>query len=895
MQTYDPATDSWSSQPPMPTARVQVGVGADQPSHLLYTVGGATSTYTAVDTVEVFDPTGNDGLGSWATKQHLIVPRAAAGVAGVNGKIYAVGGQNLNRIAIDSVEEFDPDANEGFGSWTLKNGRMPHPRLNASFALVHGKVYVIGGQTREEGILATVDVYDPATDTWETIQPMPTARRGLGAAVIGNTIFAIGGEAKVATVGEQFSYQITATNHPTFYDAKPLPPRLTIDHQRGIIYGKPVVPTQAFVATLTVSNGSGQDSEDVSFFISDSPPADELPSIISGTCVTGRAGQRFKYQVLTTGAGANQILQATGLPYAAGIGPELTLDPATNVISGRVHSSPDGSAKSYGASLNILEADASQSYLQLTFVSDPMFPIITSDSVAHLVLNRFFSYTITSDAPVSSYSYIGTDGILNGALPPGLVFDPATGTISGVYHGPLGDLDFGSQTAPWTGSSSFHDPNTIKKEPPPKIQLEATQNGIGTGTLPLNFTIGTHDHEAEMLDVTTSPEASYSIVSDDPVISAGAAGLLHSPKAGDFVAYSVRVAKAGTYDVRVGGRTGETEGLYQLSIDGVNHGPPQDQYSAGKSYVMRDLGPFTFSNPGNKAFRFSVAGKNPRSGGAEFFCDYIDLVPHLEAETLPVKAQTAATRVVRDPSLSGGAGISIRADAPGAYVTYVVPVDTPGTYDLRIRTKPGTHPATFQLFVGGAQQGYVQKNISPDSVAGPGEHDLGAIRFDHAGKKAFKFVVRPLTDGAPAEIVLDNIELILTSHFEAESLVAKGDNALLPVTDRNLSGGAGTIFKGRKPGDSATFTVPVPAPGNYEVKLGIRRNRQSGIVQLSIEGVNQADARDTYSPGVEYEVVDIGRVTFTTAGDKAFKLLLTGHNPESLGYQFALDYIELVR
>src|SRR4029077_3535215 len=119
------------------------------------------------------------------------------------------------------------------------------------------------------------------------------------AAVVGNMIFAIGGEAKVATVGEQFTYQITATNHPTFYDAQPLPPGLTIDHERGIIYGEPSVPTQAFVATLTAANSNGADSQDVSFFIADTPPPlEDLPSVISGTCVTGRADQPFKFKVL---------------------------------------------------------------------------------------------------------------------------------------------------------------------------------------------------------------------------------------------------------------------------------------------------------------------------------------------------------------------------------------------------------------------------------------------------------------------------------------------------------------------------------------------------------------------------------------------------------------------
>ncbi len=893
MQTYEPATDSWSDQPPMPTARVQVGVGVDRARHLLYAVGGATSNYTAIDRVEVFDPTGNDGEGSWATKQHLIIPRAAPGIASVGGKVYAVGGQDQNKVAIDSVEEFDPDANGGFGSWTLKKSRMPHPRINSGFAILRDKVYVIGGQARGEGIISTVDVYDPATDTWETSVSMPTARRGLGAAVVGNTIFAISGEAKVATVGEQFTYQITATNHPTYYDAQPLPAGLTIDHRRGVIYGQPIDRTQGFLTTLTLRNSSGRDSQDVSFFISD-PPLEDLPGIISGTCVTGRAGQPFKFQVLTTDVRVDQILQATGLPYAEGVGPELTLDPATNVISGIVPSSVDGAAQSFGANLNIMQADASQSHLQLTFVSDPLFPVITSSSVAHLVLNQFFSYTIKADAPVSSYSYIGTDGVLNGTLPSGLTFDPATGTISGTYYGLVGDVGFGGHTAPGVSSAFARAPDTIKKEPPPKIQLLVQQDAVGTGTLPLNFFVGLHDFEAEILDATTSPEAHYSIITDDPMNSAGAAGLLQSSKVGDYVTYLVPVEKVGTYDVRIGGRVGATQGVFQLAIDNINHGQPQDEYAPATTHVVKDLGPFTFSSAGDKAFRFSVTGRNPASTGAEFLCDYIDLVPHFEAETLPAKERTAVTRVVHETNLSGGAGMVVRANASGDYVTYSVPVTTRGTYNVRIKTKPGGDTGTFQLFVEGVQQGYLQRDIS-EFFAGSGLHDLGAIRFDTAGEKTFKFVVHRVADRPSAEIVLDAIELVLTNHFEAESLVASSDNSLRQIGDQNLSGGAGTAFQGKTLGDYAIFTVPVPVRGSYGVKLGVRKNRHAGIVQLSIDGVNYADPTESYASKVEYEVVDIGRVTFPEAGDSAFKFLVTGRNKDSLGCEFDLDYIELVR
>ena len=69
-------------------------------------------------------------------------------IAAVNGKIYAIGGQNEDHGEIDTVEEFDPDANGGFGAWTTKPSVMPHPRQQSAAAIVNDKVYIIGGGCR---------------------------------------------------------------------------------------------------------------------------------------------------------------------------------------------------------------------------------------------------------------------------------------------------------------------------------------------------------------------------------------------------------------------------------------------------------------------------------------------------------------------------------------------------------------------------------------------------------------------------------------------------------------------------------------------------------------------------------------------------------------------------
>ena len=94
-------------------------------------------------------------------------------------------------------------------------------------------------------------------------------------------------------------------------------------------------------------------------------------------------------------------------------------------------------------------------------------------------------------------------------------------------------------------------------------------------------------------------------------------------------------------------------------------------------------------------------------------------------------------------------------------------------------------------------------------------------------------------------------------------------------------------------GDCVTYRVPIVADGIYDVKVGIQTQKDKGIFQLAIAGVNQGMPQDEYSPTIGYEVRDLGTVTFIGASNQAFQFVVTGHNPSSIGYTLAFDYIDL--
>ena len=56
------------------------------------------------------------------------------------------------------------------------------------------KIYILGGAMQWQGIISTVDVYDPSLDIWTTEASLPTARRLLGGAVVDDAIYTVGGK-----------------------------------------------------------------------------------------------------------------------------------------------------------------------------------------------------------------------------------------------------------------------------------------------------------------------------------------------------------------------------------------------------------------------------------------------------------------------------------------------------------------------------------------------------------------------------------------------------------------------------------------------------------------------------------------------------------------------------
>ena len=103
--------------------------------------------------------------------------------------------------------------------------------------------------------------------------------------------------------------------------------------------------------------------------------------------------------------------------------------------------------------------------------------------------------------------------------------------------------------------------------------------------------------------------------------------ILDATKVGDSVTFTVNVATAGTYDVKLSYKKYNTRGISQLAINGTNVGATFDQYSATEGYATHDYGNFTFPTAGNYSFKFTVTGKNASSSGYSISFDDLTLTP----------------------------------------------------------------------------------------------------------------------------------------------------------------------------------------------------------------------------------------------------------------------------
>ena len=164
--------------------------------------------------------------------------------------------------------------------------------------------------------------------------------------------------------------------------------------------------------------------------------------------------------------------------------------------------------------------------------------------------------------------------------------------------------------------------------------ISAISELMGIGALNSTITLVSTVFETENLTVADKSSATHRII-PDPNFSGGEGTILDATVVGDYVTYLVPAVSAGSYDVRVGVKTLNTRGTWQLAIGRAdnfngtksNVGTPKDEYTAGITFTEYDLGTWTPGTTSDKWFQFLITGKNASSTGYSECFDYIKLIP----------------------------------------------------------------------------------------------------------------------------------------------------------------------------------------------------------------------------------------------------------------------------
>jgi N-acetylneuraminic acid mutarotase len=209
---YDPSTDRWTKRAPMPRPIHHAAMASANGK--IYVMGGFVApATTAVPLGAAWEPIAdawefNPATDSWKPLAPLPGKRGAAIAAEVGGKIYVIGGATTMEGSKDAFftafgparvlgtnQVYDPATN----TWESRNA-MSVPRNHAFSGVVNGKIYVIGGRTGHGFILTAtntdvVEEYNPVSDTWSLPKErMPTARSGGASGSDGRRIYVAGGE-----------------------------------------------------------------------------------------------------------------------------------------------------------------------------------------------------------------------------------------------------------------------------------------------------------------------------------------------------------------------------------------------------------------------------------------------------------------------------------------------------------------------------------------------------------------------------------------------------------------------------------------------------------------------------------------------------------------------------
>jgi hypothetical protein len=214
---------------------------------------------------------------------------------------------------------------------------MPTARTDLGVGVANGTLAAVGGAANV-GVLNTVEIYDPTTNSWLTDAPMPTARQSLGVVGVNGIVYAIGGYGGTAGIlgtNEAFAPAVPVAAFAAFAVKVDIAPSAQAFAVRGIFTlaaGSAINPltdtvtVQVGTASLKIPGGSFALYGDDRFHTPGGDLVYVVIKVLDGEFVEGiivpLGGNRFAFEIGAVGVpglpGTNPVTVRLAIGQTAG-------------------------------------------------------------------------------------------------------------------------------------------------------------------------------------------------------------------------------------------------------------------------------------------------------------------------------------------------------------------------------------------------------------------------------------------------------------------------------------------------------------------------------------------------------------------------------------------------